>query len=155
VLIANAIRPIWEANHVWIIFVLVLLFSGFPRAFGTIMVALFIPILVALLGVVLRGSSFVFRAYSTTDSRMQRPYVYVFSGESFFPPLFPGIVLGALSTGHVHVADDVSMNGYVSSWLNPFLIAAGTSTLVLFSYLAATYLAVEAPTRQLRENFRN
>src|SRR5262249_29741511 len=94
VLIANAIRPIWEANHVWIIFVLVLLFSGFPRAFGTIMVALFIPILVALLGVVLRGSSFVFRAYSTTDSRMQRTYAYVFSAASCFTPLFLGIVLG-------------------------------------------------------------
>ena len=70
-LIANAIRPIWEANHIWLIFILVLLFSGFPRAFSSIMVALFIPILLMLLGIILRGSSFVFRAYSTIDSRMQ------------------------------------------------------------------------------------
>src|SRR5215467_15892517 len=62
-LIANAVRPIWEANHVWLIFIFVLLFSGFPRAFGAIMTALFIPISLMLLGIVLRGAAFVFRAY--------------------------------------------------------------------------------------------
>ena len=153
-LIANAIRPIWEANHVWIIFVFVLLFSGFPKAFGTIMIALFIPILVALLGIVLRGSSFVFRAYSTTDSRMQRTWAYVFSAASCFTPLFMGVVLGSLSAGRVVVVDDVSVNGYVLNWLNPFPIAVGMFTLVLFAYLAAAYLTVEAPTQQLRESFR-
>jgi cytochrome bd ubiquinol oxidase subunit II len=154
-LIANAIRPIWEANHVWIIFVFVLSFSGFPKAFATIMVALFIPILVALLGIVLRGSSFVFRAYSTTDSRMQRTWAYVFSSASCFTPFFLGVVLGSLSTGQVAVVNDVSLNGYVLNWLNPFPIAVGTFTLVLFAYLAATYLTVEAPTEQLRGSFRN
>jgi cytochrome bd ubiquinol oxidase subunit II len=154
-LIANAIRPIWEANHVWLIFVFVLLFSGFPKAFGTIMVALFIPILVALLGIVLRGSSFVFRAYSTTDSRMQRTWAYVFSAASCFTPLFMGVVLGSLSTGQVAVVNDASLNGYVSNWLNPFPIAVGMFTLVLFAYLAATYLTVEAATEQLRGSFRN
>ena len=154
-LIANAIRPIWEANHVWLILILVLLFSGFPKAFGVIMVALFIPILLMLLGIVLRGSSFVFRAYSTADSRMQRTWAYVFSAASCFTPFFLGIVLGSLSTGCVVVVDDVSANGYVLSWLNPFTIAVGMFTLVLFAYLAAAYLTVEAPTQQLRESFRN
>ena len=154
-LIANAIRPIWEANHVWLILILVLLFSGFPRAFGAIMVALFIPMLLMLLGIVLRGSSFVFRAYSTTDSRMQRTWAYVFSAASCFTPFFLGVVLGSLSAGNVVVVDDVSVNGYVLSWLSPFPIAVGLFTLALFAYLAAAYLAVEAPTQQLRESFRN
>jgi cytochrome bd ubiquinol oxidase subunit II len=154
-LIANAIRPIWEANHVWLILILVLMFSGFPKAFGVIMVALFIPILLMLLGIVLRGSSFVFRAYSTADSRMQRTWAYVFSAASCFTPFFLGVVLGSLSAGHVVVVDDASVNGYVLTWLNPFPIAVGMFTLVLFAHLAAAYLTLEAPTQQLRESFRN
>jgi len=78
-LIATAIRPIWEANHVWLILILVLFFSGFPLAFGTIMIALHVPILLMLAGIVLRGSSFVFRAYSTMHSDMRRAFAYVFS----------------------------------------------------------------------------
>jgi cytochrome bd ubiquinol oxidase subunit II len=66
-LIANAIQPIWEANHVWLILIIVLMFSGFPLAFGTIMSALYVPILLFLIGIVLRGSSFVFRAYSVLE----------------------------------------------------------------------------------------
>ena len=154
-LIANAMQPIWEANHVWLILILVLLFSGFPKAFGVIMVALFIPILLMLLGIVLRGSSFVFRAYSTVDSRMQRTWAYVFSAASCFTPFFLGVVLGSLSADHAVVVDDVSVNGYVLSWLNPFPIAVGMFTLVVFAHLAAAYLAVEAPTQQLRESFRS
>ena len=153
--IANAIRPIWEANHIWLVLILVLLFSGFPRAFSAIMVALFIPILLALLGIVLRGSAFVFRAYSTTGSRMQRTCAYVFSVASCFTPFFFGIVLGSLSDDCVLVVGDVSLNGYVRSWLNPFPISVGLFTLALFAYLAATYLTVEAPRQQVRQSFRN
>src|SRR5215831_4904163 len=82
-LIANAIRPIWEANHVWLIFIFVLLFVGFPRAFGAIMIALYVPISLVLLGIVLRGAAFVFRAYST-NSDVQRTYAFLFSASSSF-----------------------------------------------------------------------
>jgi cytochrome bd ubiquinol oxidase subunit II len=153
-LIANAIQPIWEANHVWLILILVLLFTGFPKAFGAIMVALFIPVLLMLLGIVLRGSSFVFRAYSSIDSNMQRTCGYVFSMASCFTPFFLGVVLGALSAGHVVIADDISTNGYVSTWLNPFSIATGMLTLVLFAYLAAAFLTVEATNEEVRQSFR-
>jgi len=153
-LIANAIRPIWEANHVWLILILVLLFSGFPPAFGAIMVALYIPILLMLVGIVLRGSSFVFRAYSTIDSRMQRACAYVFSMSSCFTPFFAGIVVGAISDDDVFVSQDVSLNGYVLNWLSPFTISVGLLTLTLFAFLAATYLAVEASSEELRRVFR-
>jgi cytochrome bd ubiquinol oxidase subunit II len=153
-LIANAIQPIWEANHVWLILIIVLMFSGFPLAFGTIMTALYVPILLMLIGIVLRGSSFVFRAYSVLDSRMQRAYGYVFSISSCFTPFFAGVILGSVSDDHVFVSQDVSLNGYVFNWLNPFTISTGVLTLALFAFLAAAYLTVEAPNDELRRLFR-
>jgi cytochrome bd ubiquinol oxidase subunit II len=154
-LIANAIRPIWEANHVWLIFIFVLLFAGFPRAFGAIMIALYVPISLVLLGIVLRGASFVFRAYSTLNSDLQRAYAYVFSASSSFTPIFAGMTLASLSDDRVFVARDESLNGYVFNWLNPFSLSAGLFTLALCAYLAATYLAVEAPSPELRQEFRH
>jgi cytochrome d ubiquinol oxidase subunit II len=153
-LIANAIRPIWEANHVWLILILVLLFAGFPLAFGVIMIALCVPISLMVLGIVLRGSSFVFRAYSAANSGTQRTYAYVFSASSSFTPIFAGIVLASLSDDRVVVAQDESLNGYLFNWLNPFSISTGLFALALFAYLAATYLAVEAPSAKLRHSFR-
>jgi cytochrome d ubiquinol oxidase subunit II len=153
-LITSAIRPIWEANHVWLILILVLLFAGFPRAFGEIMIALYIPIFLMLLGIVLRGSSFVFRAYSTVNSEMQRTCADVFSASSSFTPIFAGIVVASLSDDHVLVVRDESLNGYVFNWLNPFSLCVGLFTLALFAYLAATYLTVESPSQELREVFR-
>jgi cytochrome d ubiquinol oxidase subunit II len=153
-LIANAIRPIWEANHVWLILILVLLFAGFPPAFGVIMIALCIPLSLMVLGIVLRGSSFVFRAYSTANSGTQRTYAYVFSASSSFTPIFAGIVLASLSDDRVVVAQDESLNGYLFNWLNPFSISTGLFALALFAYLAAAYLAVEAPSPELRQAFR-
>src|SRR5262249_29737695 len=153
-LIANAIRPIWEANHVWLILILVLLFAGFPLAFGVIMIALCVPIFLMVLGIVLRGSSFVFRAYSTADSGTQRIYAYIFSASSSFTPIFAGIVLASLSDDRIVVAQDDSLNGYLLNWLNPFSISTGLFALALFAYLAAAYLAVEATTAELRQAFR-
>jgi len=154
-LIANAIRPIWEANHVWLIFIFVLLFAGFPRAFGAIMIALYVPISLMLLGIVLRGAAFVFRAYATVNSEIQRSYAYVFSASSSFTSIFAGMVLAALSDDRVVVAGDESLNGYVFNWLNPFSFSLGLFTLALFAYLAATYLSVEAPSPELRQSFRH
>src|SRR5262249_14136032 len=154
-LIANAIRPIWEANHVWLIIILVLLFAGFPLAFGVIMTALCVPISLMVLGIVLRGSSFVFRAYSAANSGTQRTYAYLFSASSSFTPVFAGIVLASLSDDRVLVSQDESLNGYLFNWLNPFSISTGFLALALFAYLAGVYLAVEAPNAELRQAFRN
>jgi cytochrome d ubiquinol oxidase subunit II len=154
-LIANAIQPIWEANHVWLILILVLLFAGFPHAFGAIMIALHLPILLMLTGIILRGSSFVFRAYSTINSEMQKACAYVFSISSCFTPLFMGIIVGSLSDDQVLVSEDVSINGYFFNWLNPFSVSMGLLTVALFAFLAASYLIVEASTDELRRTFRN
>lgn len=146
-LIAKAIQPIWEANHVWLILIFVLLFSGFPSAFGFIMVALYVPILLMLLGIVLRGASFVFAAYSVTNPGLQRTYARVFSVSSCFTPFFAGLIIGSLS-------EDRSSIAGVTYWLNPFSASVGLLTLALFAYLAATYLTVEAETEELRLTFR-
>src|SRR5437660_3202338 len=95
--IADAIAPIWEANHVWLILVIVLLFTGFPRGFATMMTALNIPMTVMLLGIVLRGSAFVFRKYDVK----QRRWSHVFGMASFLTTFCQGIILRALSTGRI------------------------------------------------------
>jgi cytochrome d ubiquinol oxidase subunit II len=154
-LIAKAIQPIWEANHVWLILLFVLMFSGFPSAFGFIMVALYIPILLMLLGIVLRGASFVFQAYSATNSGMQRTYTRVFSASSSFTPLFAGLIIGSLSEDHASVAGGTALDARDFHWLTPFSASVGLLALALFAYLAATYLTVEAESEELRLTFRN
>ena len=98
--IADAIAPIWEANHVWLILVIVLLFTGFPGGFATMMTALNIPITMMLLGIVLRGSAFVFRKYDVKD---ERRWNTLFAIASFLTPFFQGVILGALTTGQIRV----------------------------------------------------
>src|SRR6266478_506119 len=99
-IIAEAIAPIWEANHVWLILVIVLLFTGFPRGFAAMMTGLNIPMTVMLLGIVLRGSAFVFRKY---DVKQRRHWSTVFGMASFLTPFVQGIILGALTTGLIRV----------------------------------------------------
>src|ERR1700747_3860573 len=89
--IVEAIAPIWEANHVWLILVVVLLFSAFPRGFSAIMIALHIPITAMLIGIVLRGSAFAFRKYDSTDDAVQRRWSTVFGMACLFTPLFQGL----------------------------------------------------------------
>src|ERR1700732_5343817 len=94
--IVDAIAPIWEANHVWLVLVIVLLFTAFPRAFSVIMIALHIPITAMLIGIVLRGSAFVFRKYDSTEDAVQRRWSTVFGVAGFFTPFFQGLTLGDL-----------------------------------------------------------
>jgi cytochrome d ubiquinol oxidase subunit II len=99
--IVDAIAPIWEANHVWLILVIVLLFTAFPRAFSVTMIALQIPITAMLIRIVLRGSAFVFRKYDSTEDAVQRRWSTIFGIASFFTPFFQGLTLGALTNrGH-------------------------------------------------------
>src|SRR3989449_4201164 len=118
--IADAIAPIWEANHVWLILVIVLLFTGFPRGFATMMTALNIPMTVMLLGIVLRGSAFVFRKY---DVKGERRWSTVFGMASFLTPFFQGVILGALTTGQIHVEQGRVLTGFMAGWLTPFALS--------------------------------
>jgi cytochrome bd ubiquinol oxidase subunit II len=153
--IVEAIAPIWEANHVWLILVIVLLFSGFPRAFSAIMIALHIPITAMLIGIVLRGSAFVFRKYDSTADAVQRRWSTIFGIASFFTPFFQGLALGALTTGDIHVVEDHVTTGFFAGWLTPFALACGLFALALFAFLAATYMTVNTQGQpDLQNDFR-
>src|ERR1700739_2060883 len=153
--IVEAIAPIWEANHVWLILVIVLLFSAFPRAFSAIMIALHIPITAMLIGIVLRGSAFAFRKYDSSDDAVQRRWSTVFGVASFFTPFFQGLTMGALATGDIHLVGDHVTTGFFAGWLTPFALACGLFALALFAFLAATYITVDTRSEpDLQQDFR-
>ena len=153
-LIAEAISPVWEANHVWLILVVVILFTAFPTAFAAIAIALHIPITLLLIGIVLRGTAFTFRTYDVQRDDVQRRWSLVFSIASIITPILLGTTLGAIASGTIRFANGVPINGFFRSWLAPFPFAVGFFALALFAFLAAVYLTVEARERELQEDFR-
>jgi cytochrome d ubiquinol oxidase subunit II len=152
--IEAAIGPIWEANHVWLILVVVVLFTGFPPAFAAISVAMHVPLTLFLIGVVLRGSAFAFRALDTIGDPAQRRLGLAFSIASTVAPLLLGMVVGALVSGDVRVERGIVTSGFFTPWLAPFPVAVGLLALALCAFLAATYLTVEVRDPALREDFR-
>lgn len=154
-LIAHAIGPVWEANHVWLILVVVLLFSCFPSAFSRLAIGLHIPLTLVLVGIVLRGSAFTFRSYGGDDEPAQRHWGRVFASASLVTPLLLGVAVGAVAAGRVVAPSGTGfVADYIKPWLSPFTLSVGILTLVLFAFLAAVYLTVEAETPELREDFR-
>lgn len=154
-LIAGAIGPIWEANHVWLILVVVLLFTCFPPAFAELSIDLHIPLLLMLIGIVLRGSAFAFRSYGRHASRAARRWGVTFSVASMVTPVLLGVTIGAIASGRLGLLGQNGFMGrFVRPWLTPFGFAVGLLALVLFAYLAAVYLTLEAENQALREDFR-
>ncbi|MBS1910798.1 MAG: cytochrome d ubiquinol oxidase subunit II [Bacteroidetes bacterium] len=153
--IAEAIGPVWEANHVWLILVIVLLFSAFPSAFGAIMTALHIPLTLVLIGIVMRGTTFVFRKYDAQNDRVHRRWSTLFGIASFLTPLMLGVTVGGLATGAIVVKDGNLTSGFVAGWTTPFALACGLFTQGLFAFLAAVYLTLDtADDPPLQNDFR-
>jgi cytochrome d ubiquinol oxidase subunit II len=150
----HAIAPIWEANHVWLIFIIVLLFSAFPRAFSAISVALHIPIALALLGIVFRGAAFAFHAYGIHTDRTRQAWSRVFYVSSIATPVLLGNIAGALGTGQIRVINGRVATGFFAGWTSPFAWVVGAFTLALFATLAATYLCAESEDPALSDDFR-
>lgn len=153
-LIAHAIGPIWEANHVWLILALVILFVAFPKANAAISTALHIPLTIMLVGIVLRGTTFTFRSYDSKKDSVQKRWSLIFSISSVITPIFLGIIVGAIASGQIIYEKGVLKNGFFGSWLALFPFAVGIFTLVLFAFLAAVYLTVEAESKELQDDFR-
>ncbi len=155
-LIAHAIGPIWEANHVWLILVIVLLFVCFPVAFTRLTVVLNIPLTLVLFGIVLRGSAFVFRSYGGGHDAVQNRWGRVFATASLITPLLLGMAFGAVAAGRVTApARDMTFtHAYIAPWMTTFSMEIGALTLVSFAYLAAVYLTVATGDEALREDFR-
>jgi len=146
-LIGQAIAPVWEANHVWLIFVVTALLAAFPSAFADLGVALYLPFGIAIGGIVLRGSAFAFRAHGDPGSAWQRRWTRVFGIASLVTPVVLGMCAGAIACGRIRVADGAVHAGLVSAWTGPVSWAAGLLALAMCAYLAATYLTVEADQR--------
>jgi cytochrome d ubiquinol oxidase subunit II len=140
-LIAWSIGPVWEANHVWLIFVLVVLWTAFSEAFGSIMSTLFIPMSLAALGIVLRGSGFAFHKVARTLSG-QRLAERAFAVSSVVTPFFMGTVVGAIASGRVPIGN--AAGDPVTSWLNPVSLLVGALFVATGAYLAAVFLVSDA-----------
>src|SRR5262249_39814207 len=152
-LIAHTIGPLWAANHVWLILVVVLLFVCFPTAWATISTGLHVPLSIMLLGVVLRGSAFTFRSYDEQTDAVQRRWGRIFAVASVVTPIMLGTCVGALAAGRVQMREGQVVGGFFRPWLAPFPLGVGAMALVLFAFLAAVYLTNESEGA-LREDFR-
>lgn len=136
-LIDHSIGPVWEANHVWLIFTLVVLWTCFSPAFASITLTLFVPLTLAALGIVLRGSSFAFRK-SVTRTRDRRNFGAAFAASSVLVPYFMGSVAGAIASGRVPSGGRAREP--LSSWVNPTSVLGGVLAVTVCAYLAAVYL---------------
>ena len=153
-LIAHAIGPIWEANHVWLILAITVLFTAFPLAFSTITTFLHLPLLLMLVGIVFRGSAFAFRSFDLPNDRAHARWSLVFSISSLLTPILLGITLGSIASGQLLRRTYSFRNAYIDPWFAPFPMAVGFFALSLFAFLAAVYLTVEAREVELQEDFR-
>jgi len=149
-LIDESITPVWEANHVWLVFILVLLWTAFPPAFAAIMTALFVPLSLSAAGIVLRGVGFAFR-HTAQRLQMQRLTGALFAAASLITPFFMGTVIGAVATGQVpvHPAGNV-----LAAWTSPTAILTGFLFVAACAYISAVFLVLEARQRGHEELLR-
>jgi cytochrome bd ubiquinol oxidase subunit II len=153
-LIERSIGPVWETNHVWLIFVIVVTWTALPSVFAAIASTLYIPLTLTALGIIARGAAFAFRKAST-ELWQQRLFGATFAFSSLVTPFFLGTVAGAIASGRV--PPGIAAGGLVSSWLNPTSIVSGALALGTAAYLAAVYLtrdAERAGALDLAETFR-
>lgn len=143
--INHALGPVWEANHVWLIFLIVGLFNVFPVAFQALGIALFFPFTIVLLGIVLRGAAFIFSYYAVdTKGPFARWWGRVFSVTSLITPFFLGASAAAVASGDLLLPDGTPRADYIHSWTTPYALLIGVMAVTLCASIAAVYMAVEA-----------
>jgi len=141
-LIDHAVGPVWEANHVWLIFVLVFCWTGFPEAFGALMGSMGVPFWLAGLGIVARGAGFAFRKYAPSLV-WARVAGALFAGASLITPFFFGAIAGGVASGRVPVDDRASV-GPFSAWLGPTSILGGLLAVATCTFMAGVLLTADA-----------
>jgi cytochrome d ubiquinol oxidase subunit II len=142
----HAMGPVWEANHVWLIFVIVVCWTAYPVAFGSIGSTLCVPLFIAAIGIILRGTAYALRASAETP-REENVLDRVLGLSSILTPFALGAAAGGIASGRVPVGN--AAGDLVTSWLNPTSIAIGVLSVATGAYLAAVYLAADA--QRLRE----
>jgi cytochrome d ubiquinol oxidase subunit II len=139
--IEHSIGPVWEANHVWLIFIFVVLWTSFPEAYASITLTLFVPLAIAALGIVLRGASFAYRKAVVT-LRYRRIFGAAFAASSVLVPYCMGAIAGGIASGRVPAGGQAG--DPVHSWINPTSILGGILAVAAVAYLAAVYLVWDA-----------
>jgi len=139
--ITHAIGPVWEANHVWLIFAVVILFVCFPPAFAEIGIGLYAPLSLALVGIVMRGAAFAFRNYAGDALGFERTWTVVFGIASLITPFFLGTAVGGLATGRF-------------AWSSPFALAVGLFAVVAAAQIAAVFILREIHDVAVQTDFR-
>ncbi|WP_020580102.1 cytochrome d ubiquinol oxidase subunit II [Actinopolymorpha alba] len=153
-LVEHSLGPVWEANHVWLIFVVVVLWTSFPPVFASVASTLYIPLTLAALGIIGRGAAFAYRKV-TTQLWQQRLFGAVFAFSSVMTPFFLGAAAGGIASGRVPLG--IARGNLVTSWWNPTSVVAGLLAVGTAAYLAAVYLTRDAQrghAEDLAEYFR-
>jgi cytochrome d ubiquinol oxidase subunit II len=145
--VAEAMGPVWEANHVWLIFMITGLFTAFPITFGALGLALYLPFTLATVGIVLRGASFAFRAHGRNAVGPLSPWGAVFGVASLVTPFFLGTAAAAVATGSIHAPAGQLVTDFLEGWTTPLAVVIGLFAVSICAYLAATYLMVENENR--------
>ncbi len=151
----KTLAPVWEANHVWLVAVVVILFMGFPRFYAALSVQLFVPLCLALCGIILRGAFFTFRAYDPQPERRAAVYSLLFRLSSFLTPMCYGMIAVAL-LGDFPATGTAGSFGelYVEPWASPLGLLGGCFTALLFGYLSAVFFHGELESREQRAILR-
>jgi cytochrome bd ubiquinol oxidase subunit II len=151
----HAIGPIWEANHMWLIIAIVILFVGFPVIYSEMSTYLHIPLVIMLVGIIARGTAFVFRHYDAIKDDMQWLYNRIFLLSSFVTPFFLGVIAASTISGRIQPDATDFQTAYVWSWFNLFSIGVGLFTVSICGFLASVYLIGEAEDAADRKRFIN
>ncbi len=151
--VSHAMGPVWEANHMWLILAVVILFNGFPRAFAALSTIFHIPLTIMLCGIILRGCAFTFRRYDVAHDRSERFYSAAFAVSSLVTSSMIGILVGGIALGRRIPPQATFYDAFVSPWLNPFSCAMGCFCCVSFTFLASVYLIGETEDEKLRRVF--
>jgi len=149
----EAIGPVWEANHMWLIIVIVILFVGFPKIYTTVSIYLHIPLVCMLLGIIARGTAFVFRNYDAVKDDMQKVYTRIFILSSVLTPFFLGIIAASVVSSKIDLQAHDFLSAYIYSWLNWFSVAVGIFTVTICAYLAAVFIIGQADDEYDRKRF--
>ncbi len=135
----RSIGPIWEANHMWLVITVVILFVGFPRIYADVSNYLHIPLVIMLLGIIARGTSFTFRNYDAIQDRWHNLYAIIFTYSSFITPLFLGIIAASSVSGSIDPNATNFLDAYIFSWLTWFNFSVGIFTVIICGFLASIY----------------
>jgi cytochrome bd ubiquinol oxidase subunit II len=145
-MVQRSMSPVWEANHVWLIFVLVIFWTAFPVAFGSVMSTLYVPFFLAAVGIIFRGTAFALRGQAAT-LREARTLGAAFASSSVLVPFCLGAALGAIGSGRVPVGN--AIGAPFDSWLNPTSIVVGGLAVLTGAYLSAVYMAGDSVRAEL------